>query len=212
MDLRTNQSYRRTPDSLTLTEEDVILVQRTHWFSLFAPFLAVIILTSFAIASIIGLYIMQLLTPILTIEALLFILLLTGSGILKICIDWYFHLYVLTTKRIMEVQFTPLFTQDINDILLEQVRCTEVDVRMHGILNQLLDKGDVVLTFDRPTHQEEFSILEISHPQSICRFLVDKLSVGGFMSESPIWFRSQNAKKRLRFSSEIIPKTSFGGI
>lgn len=108
--------------------------------------------------------------------------------------DWYFHLYILTNRKILEVWYAPLYSHVMNDVLLDQVNCTQVDFRRSGFLNEMLDMGDVVLTFDRPTHQEEFIFKDVSKSYKLGVFLTRKLLDRGSQQQAtkiqPIWFKS----------------------
>lgn len=88
----------------------------------------------------------------------------TLSAATKIVIDWYFHIYVVTTHKLVEISYSPFFMHKTNTILLDQVRCTEIDEGQQGILEELCNFGDITLTFDRPTHSEEFTLHHISNP------------------------------------------------
>ena len=115
------------------------------------------------------------------------------SFITKVIIDWYFHLYILTSKKILEVWYTPLASHVVNDILLDKVSCTEIDSRVHGFLNELLDVGDVVITFDRPTHQEEFVLSDIEQCDKVGKFMTQQLiDRGGGNPLPPLWMKRQN--------------------
>jgi hypothetical protein len=63
----------------------------------------------------------------------------------------------------------------MNDVLLDQVNCTQIDFRRNGFLNEIMDMGDVVLTFDRPTHQEEFVFKDVNRCYKLGVFLTRKL-------------------------------------
>ena len=97
------------------------------------------------------------------------------SFITKNIIDWYFHMYILTTRKMLEIRYTPLSSYIMNDVLLDKVNCTEIDFRTKGIVNELLDIGDVVITFDRPTSQEEFVLRDIKSCHKLGSFLTRKL-------------------------------------
>lgn len=124
-------------------------------------------------------------------------------------IDWYYHIYIVTNKKILEVNYAPLFSHEINEVLLEQVRCTEIDIRAHGILSQLLDTGDVVLTFDRPTHQEELALTYIKNPKELGVLLSGYLNISIDAPYSPVLYGQKNDKKLFAFSTQIFPRRSF---
>ncbi len=176
---------------ITLPEERLLIAQRKHWFTLAVPlffqvwFLLILFILIFAAF---GLFLKQAALFVLAI-ALLFPFFLTS--ITKTILDWYFHFYVITNRKILEIACSPLFSHTVNEILLDQVRCTEIDIKRDGILNHILDKGDVIITFDRPTHQEEFSFTDISDPHKIGTYLADIFDQMRSVSEGR-WFNSHN--------------------
>lgn len=152
---------------ITLPGEQLILVQRKHWYSFVFP---ILILSFIDIASITGLIILSSIFPSyiqLLLSFALFIAIVAATFIGKFIVDWYFNFYVITSKKIIEVSYKPLTSRHTNEILLDQVKCTEIDTRVDGIIHELLDIGDVIITFDRPTRQEEFVLTDMSNPKKI---------------------------------------------
>ena len=152
---------------ITLPGEKLILAQRKHWYSFVFP---LSILAFIAFASIIGLIVLSSIFTSyieLLIASALFIAIAAATFIGKLIIDWYFNFYVITSKKIVEVSYRPVTSRHTNEILIDQVKCTEIDTRVDGIIHELLDIGDVIITFDRPTHQEEFVLADMSDPKKI---------------------------------------------
>ncbi|MBI4092132.1 MAG: hypothetical protein HY427_02945 [Candidatus Levybacteria bacterium] len=87
--------------------------------------------------------------------------------IIRSIIDWYFSFYIATNRKIIEVSYRPLSSREVNEVLLDQVKCTEIDSKVGGAINEFLDIGDVIVTFDRPTHQEEFVFENVPDPKKI---------------------------------------------
>lgn len=117
---------------------------------------------------------------------------LIGAGlIIKELINWYFHLYIITTKRIVEVEYSPLFSELTNSVLLDQLRCTEIDASMHGFVSEFLDLGDVTITFDRPTHHTEFTLQGIRSPRKIANYLSAQLHNTSPIESQHVWLRPQ---------------------
>ena len=121
----------------------------------------------------------------------------TISIITKLIIDWYFHIYILTNRKILEFRYTPLTSYIVNDIMLDRVYCTEVDFQTNGLLHDLIDMGDIMITFDRPTHQEEFVLRDIHACQEVGVFLTQQLMDGNQNQPiHPIWFRGHSYGRR----------------
>ncbi len=130
--------------------------------------------------------------------------------------DWYFHIYIVTTHKILEVFYAPLFSHVVNEVLLDQIRCTEIDIQTEGIISELINMGDVMLTFDRPTHQEQFCLMGIENPQKVGTFLGDKLlekqgqvksgdAAANVSKETGSWYKVKSGLKKLRFTEELFP-------
>jgi len=147
----------------------------------------------------------------LFISSVFVVILIATSAIAKIVVDWHCHFYILTTNRILEVCYKPLFSNYINNVILNQVKSTEIDIEKAGIINQLLDMGNVIVTFDRPTHQEEFRLMNIKNPKEIGFLMSDVLDIEKpDMMSSPMWYKSKNEENRFRITEEIFPGHSFG--
>lgn len=189
---------------LTSTDEQLLLVQRKHWFSLVYPLAIIAILGSLFFFAAFALFFSIFYHLYLFIAASVIIFLILINTITKVVIDWYFHFYVVTTRKIIEASYAPLFSHIINEVLMDQVRCTEIDIQMEGILNELLDMGNVILTFDRPTHQEEFSLMNIHDPKKAGLFLGNILDMNQHVSNR-IWFRAKDNPHTFRFTEEIFP-------
>jgi len=178
---------------LTLAEEKLLLVQRRHAFVIFWP----ILFTAFTLGLLLLLSFFVFITLFhsLSLFVIVSLLLLSASMslIAKVIIDWYFHVYILTTRKILEVWYTPLTSYSVNDVLLDKVNCTEIDIKIQGFIHELIGIGDIVVTFDRPTHQEEFVFNDIPQPKIIEKFLTRRLM--DHQSNAPLfpmWFRERH--------------------
>jgi len=157
------------------------------------------------------LFILKFLQVSLFLSSVFVVILITLSAIAKIVVDWHCHFYILTTNRILEVCYKPLFSNYINNVILNQVKSTEIDIEKTGIINQLLDMGNVIITFDRPTHQEEFRLMNIEDPKETGFLMSDALDIEKTdMMDAPIWYKSKNEEHRFRITEEIFPGHSFG--
>ena len=176
---------------LTLHGERLLLVKRKHKVVIVFPIaiISLLIALFFASESVVFTNLFPS-TALLVVTGLLLICILLTS-ITKCIMDWYYHIYILTTRKILEVSYTPLYAHVVNDVLLDRVNCTEVDFQRNGILNELLDMGDVVLTFDRPTKQESFTFKNIKNSYKLGRFLTQQLIDRDVQDKTQtIWFKS----------------------
>src|SRR3989344_8370436 len=206
------QIIKKIGDSPALhKEEKVLFRKRQHWLVLVIPiFLSVVI--AIAVSSFpYYLFVLRTSQIDLFISSALIVISITSSVIAKILIDWHYHFYILTTNRMLEVCYKPLFSNYINNVILNQVKSTEIDIEITGIINQLLDMGNVIITFDRPTHQEEFRLMNIKDPKEIGFLMSDALDIEKpDMMDTPIWYKSKNEDHRFKITEEIFPRHSLG--
>jgi hypothetical protein len=197
---------------LTLDGEQLIYSTRQHWFTLLPSFALNVLFVIFVFLIVISLYT---LAPDYFLSSLLLALILLtiiAEIFIKELVEWYFHFYIITNRKIVEVTYKPLNSRAINEVLLDQVRCTEVDVEMRGMLSEVLNIGSVILTFDRPTHEETFTIKKIKGPRRIAMHLGDSFEAG---YENRIWYKGkENRKYSHRFIEELSPNTNYqlGGL
>src|SRR5687768_11742426 len=121
---------------LDLDGEDVLLVKRQHVFVLIAPILVNVLLFSiFAIGAFLMFNYLFLSFPLLIITLLLLVSISASLAVYSY-IYWFYHLYVLTSKKLLEVKYTPLSSHVINDIFLDKVNCTEIDLSSKGFFHE----------------------------------------------------------------------------
>jgi hypothetical protein len=176
---------------LTLKDEHLLLVKRTHPFMVIMPILFIGALTLFFISTAFVFFHTFFLSPSLFFVTALLLVSIGISVITKVIVDWYFHMYILTNRKILELRYTPLTSYSVNDVMLDRVNCTEIDLRSNGFLNEMIDMGDIHITFDRPTHQEEFILKDIQGSHELTTYLTQQLLDGRQPSMSPqtIWFK-----------------------
>lgn len=180
---------------LTLKDEHLLLVKRKHPFMVIMPISFISCLTIFFISSAFLIFHEFFISSSLFFVTSLLLISIAISVITKVIVDWYFHMYILTNRKILELRYTPLTSYIVNDVMLDRVNCTEVDLLSSGFLNELIDMGDISITFDRPTHQEEFILKDIQGSHELSTYLTQQLMDGREPNLSPqtIWFRQHTA-------------------
>jgi hypothetical protein len=188
-----------------LPDEQAVLSTRQHVFSIIAPIVIATLLGTGAIfAGFVAASFFRA-PPLLALLSGSIVIVSTLTLIAKICIDWFFHLYLVTNRRILEIAYKPFFSQDVNDVLLDQVRCTEIDVKIHGYIHGLWDIGDIIITFDRPTHQQEFILHDIKSPRKIGTLLGELLNTPKYptYTSQPTWHKERQSD--YSFIDELLP-------
>jgi hypothetical protein len=114
----------------------------------------------------------------------------------------------------MELSYVPLSSHQTNSILLDQVKCTEIDTKIEGLFNDLLDIGHVVITFDRPTHKEAFILEHLHNPEKVESYLQNALypnmTDSGLKLNPPgvtsgIYNKDKNFPGKWTYIEDIIP-------
>ncbi len=175
---------------LSLKGEKILMVTRKHHFVVIVPIIIISCLALFFISSAFFFFEYILISHSLFIVTTLLLISAAISLITKAIIDWYFHMYMVTNRKILELRYTPLTSYLVNDVMLDRVSCTEIDLRTNGFLNELIDMGDIIMTFDRPTHQEEFVLKDICGSHKLANFLTQKLMDDREQEPVlPMWYR-----------------------
>lgn len=198
---------------LTLPQERLLIAKRKHWIVPLMKFIQRLLQGGILIIFMtIALVFFAVPVDIILLGAVA-IVLLTAARTTKIIFDWYCHLYIITTHKLLEICDIPLFADTFNEVLLDQVRCTEVDAQKNNVFNKFFNYGDVTITFDRPTHKEEFTLEAISDPEQTCMLLVDAFHLMKYETQFK-WFKDNKDKDtdKLRFIEEIRPLPFNGGI
>lgn len=194
----------------TLPNEKVLIAKRQHPLVLLLPIIVTLLISSFLIA--VGSYgIIRINSPPLLFAYILLIGTLAIASLLKIIIDWFLHLYIVTDRKILEIQYIPFFKDKIASIFLDQVRVTEVDTKITSFIHELFDMGDVTIGFDRPSHEELCMFLNIKNPRETGTLLANFLE--GLMRPGMVWFEHtgqdngvKNMQQISKFTEDIYTK------
>lgn len=160
---------------LTFPDEELILAAREHAAQLLMRLFQSTVLIFFAdiLFTFLSYFIFR--DVGFSFATFMVIALMGNALFIREVVHWYFHLYIITTRKIVEVKYNPLFSEISNSVLLDQLRCTEIDAEMYGFVYEFLDLGNVAITFDRPTHQEEFVLKGIRSPRKVANYLSSHL-------------------------------------
>jgi len=179
---------------LTLTGEELLLARRKHIWVVVLPILSTSIVTVLALFLVFYFFLEIYYLPSLLAITTLMLISLALSIITKNVIDWYFHIFIVTNRRMLEICYTPLSSNVMSEVLLDKVNCTEVDLRVNGFFHELFDMGDIIITFDRPTSQEEFTLRDVRDCNEIGKFLTQKLiDHEPRYSGQPIWYKRRSS-------------------
>lgn len=193
-----------------LTSERLLFATRKHWFVLVSPLISIFLIFLFLTGFLTILFAYNLISFFIFFSSLLLSVVLLATLATKFIVEWYFHLYLVTSRKILEIECKPLTSHAVNHVLLNQVRCTEVDARVNGLINELVDMGDVTVTFDRPTHYSAFIIANIKNPRRTGLFLGQILDAVTSEQNKSFWYKQKDSQEDWNYTEEILPKFRFG--
>jgi hypothetical protein len=96
----------------------------------------------------------------------------------------------------------PFYTDNVDEVFLDQVRTTEVDVQVPTMIHDFLNIGSIVISFDRPSHDKMFVISNISNPRRLGFHIADALEV--LMQSTPVWFNRQKTNDISKYSEDFV--------
>lgn len=176
---------------MTFDNEELIFSTREHYIPLLFRVTQMILSTFFisAVFFVISFFILH----SLILAASFFVVSILGGYalIVKELVHWYFHLYIVTTRKLLEVRYSPLLSEVTSSVLLDQVRCTEIDADLSGIISEHLNMGNVSITFDRPTHEDNFILKNIRAPRKVANLLSSQLHKTQTIDVQSLWVKNQ---------------------
>lgn len=201
---------------LTLPDERLLLAKRKHWLAVAIQIVMFLVVATIFLVIAVAFFTTLFPSFLLAVVSVATIFLFSTTLITKCIVDWYCHLYIVTTHRILELCHVPLFSDHQSDVLLDQLRVTEIDVKKEGVVAELLNIGAVTITFDRPTHQEMFMLIDIEDPEMVGTFLGSALVDGvRHNPQREVWYRKKEVdgqKRIFRFTEEIFPGRLSGSL
>ena len=149
-------------------EEEIVLLLRQHpivnvrWIlitiiGIFAP----LILSSFPI--------LDFLPRSYQFIAVLGWYLLVSAYILESFLFWYFNVYIVTTERIVDIDFFNLIYKRVSDADLTKIQ--DVTYSMGGVIRTLLNYGD--LNIQTAGEMPNFDFLAVPQPDRVAKILQD---------------------------------------
>lgn len=190
---------------LTLPGEKLILFEKQHWISLIPSLLATLALNICLFSTLLFVYTLLQIPTTVFATACALILLIFYYTTLKFVVDWMNHFYIISTRRILEVNLSPFYFNDIHNVLLDQVRITEVDIDVKSVVHDLLNVGIIVISFDRPSLDNTINMKNILNARTIGPQLSDTLE--SIMTNKSIWFGDSH-KSPMMQSDEYVDEFS----
>lgn len=149
-------------------DETIILVIRRHWFDVLQQLFIIFLMLAFLFGSFIYL---PILFPILTTANMhdFFMFLANFFAMMiwilffLVWIDYYFDVWIITTKRIVNINQRGLFSRMVSELELEKIQDITTDVK--GVIPTFLNFGNVYIQTAGKT--ERFIFQSIPDPYAI---------------------------------------------
>ena len=129
-------------------DEEILLVVHRHWFDIFNQLVLVLIMLMIMLGSL--LYLPQILASFNTPFAQsLFLFFLSLFAIITwltgfiIWIDYYFDVWIVTSKRIVNINQIGLFSRQVSEMDMERVQ--DISTKVEGVIATFLNFGDVLI-------------------------------------------------------------------
>jgi len=116
-------------------------------------------------------------------------LLLAGVVMFYAWMGWYFSVYALTDKRLIQVKQKGFFHRSLVDISNEQISMINYDVS--GLQETLLGYGTMTVQ----TYVGELVIKDVHHPKKIQKAITTKLREHGFLNSTQPFKSSGNSSE-----------------
>lgn len=150
------------------SNETIILVLHRFWFDILSQFFLILGMLLLFLGSFIYLPIVfpelrsdQSRNLFLFLENLFFIL--TWIVSFLVWIDYYFDIWIVTDRRIVNIEQKGLFSRRISELELEKIQDITTDVR--GVIPTFLNYGDLLV--QTAAEQEKFLFHNIPDPYSV---------------------------------------------
>lgn len=160
------------PDVFAFQEQDdqetILLVARQHWFTNVGWILLAIAMVFFPT--------LLKFVPLLTafpanyqFIGILFWYLLTFAFAFEKFLSWYFNVYIVTNKRVVDIDFNNLLIKKYSEAGLEKIQDTTSSVI--GAIPTVFNYGDVLIQTASEVNEIEF--LRVPNPDKIIKLLQD---------------------------------------
>jgi hypothetical protein len=155
-------------------DEQILLIVRRHWFDILQQFFLIFFMLFFLLGSILYL---PLLFPNLNSQPLetLFSFLENSFAMLIwiigffIWIDYYFDVWIITDKRVVNIEQKALFSRVVSE--LEHIRIQDITTEVSGLIPTFLNFGDVYI--QTAAEKERFIFRQVPDPYRIKDLLMN---------------------------------------
>lgn len=159
-----------------LVNEHIIILLRKHfitntWWIAVGIFMFLVPMLIAALDPFLGLS--EVIKIPLRLQAVAVIIwyLLTFAFVFEQFLIWYFNVYIVTNKRLVDVDFFGLLYKQISEAGLDKIQ--DVTHRMGGVLQVVFNYGDVII--QTAGTQEFFEFHAIPQPQKVQKAILEEI-------------------------------------
>jgi len=148
------------------TREKIILLLRRHWVTQFKwVFLGIIGIAVPIVFTWVPL--LDFLPGNYQFMALVFWYLLLIAYIYESFISWYFHVFIITDERIIDINFHNLIYKELSEAKIDNIQ--DVTYRQGGVLRAMFNFGDVIM--QTAGREREFMIEGAPEPNRVVKIM-----------------------------------------
>lgn len=155
-------------------DESIILFLRQHWITNISWILTALfmVLLPVVAGALYGYELFQLPinVPVNVLQASLVLwYMIVLAYILEKFLAWYYNIYIVTTKHIVDIDFHSLLSRQVVESQLADIQ--NVSTHMRGIFSSLFHFGDVKIRTS--AEHQVFDFLHVSHPDIVADMIQD---------------------------------------
>ncbi len=155
------------------SSEQIIKIIRRHWFNIAYHMFVIFLMVLMLFASFVYL---PILFPAFNTSLMHSLFLFAENSFAMIIwilffilwIDYYFDVWVITNKRVINIEQKGLFSRDVSEVSLEKIQ--DITTNVTGILSTMMDFGDVQI--QTAAEQEKFLFRRVPDPYGIKDIIV----------------------------------------
>ncbi len=95
--------------------------------------------------------------------------LVTSAYAIESFLDWYFNVYFVTTKRIIDVDFYNLIDKRVSDAEIDKIQ--DVSYTTGGVIRTMFNYGDVFI--QTAAEVSEFDFMAVPSPEKVAKIIDD---------------------------------------
>lgn len=150
-------------------QEEIIFQLRKHWIVLGLNFFKVLVSLSLLLILIIILHPWRIFNSWLWLAAFTIWFLVTLVYGFYEWMVWYLDLYILTTKRIIDIEQKTLFVRQVSEATLDKIQ--DVTFEINGFLATLLNFGDVKI--ETAGKEIVITLEKVAQPEKIQKIIFE---------------------------------------